>query len=577
MEQAASISERMAAYLEQVGGQGRTMLLPALLQAQGEYGYVPEAVARAIGQALAVPAADIFGVIEFYDMLTTQPGPQKLARVCIGTSCALAGAEQVLRAVCSYLDVMPGDSSADGTCQVLATQCLGLCEHAPAALLGDRPVGRLEPQTVPQALQGGGFDPRGVVAGFPRWMTHRCGVIRPTDLDDYQATGGFYALRKALALSPVEVIAEAKAPGLTGRGGAAFPIGLKLEGAARAEGATKYVVLNADESEPGTFKDRVLLEEDPFGVLEGMLIAGYAVGAKRGYAYVRGEYWRAQSILRQAIAALHGAGYLGENILGSDFSFEIEMRSGAGAYICGEETALFESIEGKRGFPRIKPPFPTSHGLFGCPTVINNVETFACLRLVFAMGAQAYSRLGTEKSPGTKLFCLSGDILRPGLYEFPFGLTLRELIYEAGGGIAGGRSLQAVLLGGAAGSFVPPDRMDVPLTIEDMRAVGLSMGSGAVMVFDDRRDLRSVLLGLGQFFAHESCGKCYPCQLGTHFQEQVLRRLALGQAWPGDRERLVDIGQTMTHASLCGLGQTAGMAALSAIRLWPELFDPHSR
>jgi NADH-quinone oxidoreductase subunit F len=376
-------------------------------------------------------------------------------------------------------------------------------------------------------------------------------------------------------MTPEAVIAEAKASGLVGRGGAAFPTGVKWEGAARASSdGPKYVVCNADESEPGTFKDRVLMEDDPFGALEGMILAAYAIGGEvvRGYFYIRGEYPYAARVVSDALAELRSAGYLGANILGKDFSFDIELRRGAGAYICGEETALFESIEGKRGFPRVKPPFPTTHGLFARPTVINNVETLANVPYILRTGSASYRQIGTERSPGPKLFCVSGDVARPGLYEVPFGVTIRHLLNDLAGGTVGGELL-TVLFGGAAGAFATPDQLDVRMSFEDLRAAGLPLGSGVVMVFNDQRDLRDVLLRLGHFFADESCGKCYPCQIGTQRQYEILQRVAAGRPQTGDVQRLTDVGWTMTDASLCGLGQTAASAVLSAIRLWPALFN----
>jgi NADH-quinone oxidoreductase subunit F len=333
------------------------------------------------------------------------------------------------------------------------------------------------------------------------------------------------------------------------------------------------VVCNADESEPGTFKDRVLMEEDPHRVVEGVIIAGYAIGAHKGYVYIRGEYPYAFEVMREAVDAARQAGYLGKNILGSGFEFELELRMGAGAYICGEETALFESIEGKRGFPRVKPPFPTTHGLFGKPTAINNVETLCNVPLIIAQGAAEYRKIGTDKSPGPKLFCVSGQVQRPGLYEVPFGVTIRRLLFDLAGGLRPGRRLQAVLFGGAAGAFATENDLDVKMSFEDLRRAGLPLGSGVVMVFDDTADLGDVLKRLAKFFAHESCGKCYPCQLGTQRQYEILERVAAGRPLPGDAGRLADVGWTMTDASLCGLGQTAASAVLSAMKLWPEKFQ----
>jgi NADH-quinone oxidoreductase subunit F len=315
------------------------------------------------------------------------------------------------------------------------------------------------------------------------------------------------------------------------------------------------------------------MEEDPHGTVEGMIIAAHAVGARRGYIYVRGEYPYAFKVMGDAVAEARHAGILGENVLGSGLNFDIEMRLGAGAYICGEETALLESVEGKRGFPRIKPPFPTTHGLFGKPTVINNVETFCNIPLILEKGVVAYRKIGTERSPGPKLFCVSGQIQKPGLYEVPFGVTLRHLLFDLADGLKPGRKLQAVLMGGAAGAFAAEKDLDVILSFENLRTAGLPLGSGAVMVFDDTADIRDVLKRLGHFFADESCGKCYPCQLGTQRQYEILDRTAAGRPIVGDRERLSDVGGTMIDASLCGLGQTAATAVLSAMKLWPNMFD----
>jgi NADH-quinone oxidoreductase subunit F len=399
-----------------------------------------------------------------------------------------------------------------------------------------------------------------VVGGSLRLLTANCG----NGTTSLAAYGEYAALAKAKRMKPEEVVSEIKASGLVGRGGAAFPTGIKWEGAAKAPGTEKYVICNADESEPGTFKDRILLIDDPHRTIEGMCIAAHAIGATRGYLYIRAEYPYIFPVLKTALNEARAAGYL-------DKDFDIELRVGAGAYICGEETALFESIEGKRGFPRVKPPFPTTHGLFGKPTVINNVETLCNVPLILSHGAQEYRKIGTEKSPGPKLFCASGDVVRPGLYEVPFGVTLRELL-EMAGGVAGGRQLQSVLFGGAAGAFATSEHLDVRMTFEDLRSAGLPLGSGVVMVFDETRDMRDILKRLGHFFAHESCGKCYPCQMGTQRQMEILDRIAVGGVLEGDLIRLQDLGWTMTDASLCGLGQTAGSAVLSAIKLWPQLF-----
>jgi len=566
--------EPLRSALRQLAPLGRTSLLPALHAAQAIYGYLPEAVAEEIGCLLGVPLADVSGVIDFYSLFYRQPAGRTVILVCGDPACGLGGADAVLEAACRHLGVAPGQVNPDGAYLVERAPCLGLCDHAPAALVGERPVGDIDPARPADWLSESAPAPRNRVYGTVRLLTANCGKGRPTTLAEYLAAGGYDGLKAALGISPAAVIGEIKASGLVGRGGAAFPTGVKWEGAARSPGQPRYIVCNADESEPGTFKDRLLLEEDPQRILEGMLIAGYAIGAAQGYIYLRGEYPLAYRVMVEAIQEARQAGFLGEDILGMGFAFDVELRRGAGAYICGEETAMFESIEGKRGFPRLKPPFPVTHGLFGKPTVVNNVETLCNVPGILQGGAAAYRRYGTEKSPGSKLFCVSGDVVNPGVYEIPFGLTIRQLVYDLAGSIPQGNGLQTILFGGAAGAFATPEQLDTPLTFEDLRAAGLPLGSGVVMVCDERRDLRDVLARLGHFFAHESCGKCYPCQLGTQRQDEILRRIAAGEALPGDVERLMDVGWTMSDASLCGLGQTAATAVLSALRLWPELFEP---
>jgi NADH-quinone oxidoreductase subunit F len=396
------------------------------------------------------------------------------------------------------------------------------------------------------------------------------GGIDPGSLDDYRAHGGYEALRRAMEQGRDWVLRQLGVARLVGRGGAAFPTAKKWDPANRPY----YLVCNADESEPGTFKDRVVMEGDPFSLVEAMTIAGYATGCERGYLYLRGEYPLAGERLSHAIATARARGLLGSDILGHGLRFDIEIRRGAGAYICGEETALFNSIEGLRGEPRNKPPFPTQVGLFGKPTVVNNVETLINVLLIVQIGGERYAGIGTAASTGPRLFCLSGHIARPGVYEVPFGTTLRHLI-ELGGGVSGSGRLQAVLLGGAAGTFVLPSELDTPLTFEGARAIGASLGSGVVMLFDDTVNLREILLRIARFFRDESCGQCVPCRVGTARQEELLQRLVHGHPIGSVRDELVlaqEIGQAMRDASICGLGQTASSALESALRRW-NLFE----
>jgi NADH-quinone oxidoreductase subunit F len=395
----------------------------------------------------------------------------------------------------------------------------------------------------------------------------RCGRIPPASLREYCALGGYQGLRRALEIGPQATVAEVERSGLVGRGGAAFPTGRKWALTAR-EAPPRYVVCNADESEPGTFKDRVLLEQDPFAVLEGMTIAAYAVGAARGFVYVRGEYPEAYRVLAAAVEAAQDAGYLGNRILGTDFSFHVEVRRGAGAYVCGEETALFNSLEGFRGEPRNRPPFPTQAGLFGRPTAINNVETLACVPPILARGGTWYAGLGTDRSKGTKLVCVSGHVRRPGVYEVTFGTPLRVIVEELAGGVPDGRGIQAVLCGGAAGTFLPPDRLDTPLAVETLQEAGAALGSGALVVFDDRTDLWAVVERVARFFRDESCGQCVPCRVGTQRQLELVAELRRRGRVDGElRALLEELAQVMRDASICGLGQLAPSAVLSGLRL----------
>lgn len=534
---------------------GRSGLLPALHAAQKIYGWISEPVAAEIAQSLRVPLADVHGVIEFYSLFYNEPTSRHVIRVCTDVACALKGADNVLNQLCSQHGLAAGQTTGDLSLTIEPSPCLGLCEHAPAVWTMDNGQSTIGDDAKTDT------QPASMVYGPIRMLTSNCGN-GTTSLEKY---GEYAALKKTLTMKPEDVVAEIKASGLVGRGGAAFPTGIKWEGAAKAAGDEKYVICNADESEPGTFKDRILLLEDPHRTIEGMRIAAHAIGATKGYIYIRGEYPYIVPVLEDALSEARSAGYLNEK-------FDIEVRVGAGAYICGEETALFESIEGKRGFPRIKPPFPTTHGVFGKPTVINNVESLCNIPLIIGLGSAEYRKIGTEKSPGPKLFCVSGDVTKPGLYEVPFGVTLRELL-DMAGGVANDKKLKSVLFGGAAGAFATSEHLDVKMTFEDLRAAGLPLGSGVVMVFDETRDMRQVLQSLGHFFAHESCGKCYPCQMGTQRQMEILDRVATGKSLEGDLIRLQDVGWTMTDASLCGLGQTAASAVLSAMKLWPELFQ----
>ncbi|MET9496012.1 NADH-ubiquinone oxidoreductase-F iron-sulfur binding region domain-containing protein [Streptomyces sp. NPDC006552] len=551
----------------------RDLLLPGLHAVNDRVGWISPGALDYLCRRLTVPPAEAYGVATFYSMFSVRERPPTVLHVCTDLACARVGGPGLYDSARERLgpDV-----------QVAESPCLGLCERAPAALLvkagvpgsaapvalsrgsapdpaAARPAAELEwaggveavaSAAVPQAGQPGLV------------LLKRVGRVDPASLDDYRAEGGYSALRRAFALGPAAVIREVTDAGLVGRGGAAFPTGRKWQATAAQPDGPHYLVCNADESEPGTFKDRVVLEGDPYALVEAMTIAAYATGARHGYLYVRGEYPRALARMSHALEQARLRGLLGADILGHGFSFDIEIRRGAGAYICGEETALFNSIEGYRGEPRSKPPFPVEKGLFGKPTAANNVETLINALPILTMGAQAYAAIGTGQSTGPKLFCVSGAVERPGVYELPFGATLGDLLALAG--TPG--PLRAILLGGAAGGFVRPDELDIPLTFEGTRAAGTTLGSGVVMAFDDALPLPRVLLRIAQFFREESCGQCVPCRVGTVRQQEALHRIAEKRGIAADDIALLrEVGRTMRDASICGLGQTAWNAIESAI------------
>jgi len=512
----------------------RHLLLPALHALVDRVGFVSEGGLAEICRRLDIAPADAYGVASFYSMLPMEAVPPTTRYVCEDLACMRAAQPE------------PSGPQGAGT-RTVRVPCIGLCEQAPATLTIRSGVTTEHSISSRPPARG----------SVPQWgdsslvLLRRIG--RPTTLASYVDDGGFAALRRALEIGPGGVIDEIHASRLVGRGGAAFPAGRKWSAVAAQREPIRYVVANADESEPGTFKD-----------VEAMTIAAFAVGAQHGVVYLRDEYRSALHTLTDAIAEARAAGYLGAHILGSALHFDIEIVRGAGAYICGEETAIFNSIEGYRGEPRTKPPFPVEAGLFGKPTLVNNVETLANVLPILRQGGAAFAGTGVDSSTGTKLFCLSGAVTNPGVYEVPFGTTLRSLLQLAGG-VPAGRSPRAVLLGGAAGSFVRPDQLDLPLTFEATRAAGTTIGSGVVLVLDDTDDLGAVLRRISAFFRHESCGQCVPCRVGTVRQDEVIQRVTLGQRRDGDVQLLRDIGQAMRDASICGLGQTAWNAIESAI------------
>jgi NADH-quinone oxidoreductase subunit F len=588
------------AHVSHVGGRDtralRHRLLPALQALQARVGWISEGGLGYVCDRLNVPPADAWAVATFYALLATSPRPRRVVHVCDDIACKCSGADTVI----AQLESVAGPALHHAPCGSQVTigegaiwvrsPCLGMCDQAPAALVTDagehpseRLLGHVTANRLADMVSGADPDPASARPSVhqPSGQLHLLrliGRIDPTSLDEYRSAGGYRALERAMDMGAEAVIAEVTASKLVGRGGAAFPTGRKWEAVRTQPARPHYLVCNADESEPGTFKDRILMEGDPFALVEAMTIAGFATGCEQGYLYIRGEYPLAFERMQHAIEEARRDRLLGANILGRDLSFEIEIRRGAGAYICGEETALFESIEGKRGEPRNKPPFPVDVGLFGKPTVVNNVETLANIPGIILEGGAAFAAVGTPQSTGTRLFCICGHVQQPGLYEAPFGTTLRTMI-EMAGGLRAGRRLEAVLLGGAAGTFVRPDDLDLKLTHEDTRAAGTTLGSGVIMVVDDTIDVRDLILRIAAFFRDESCGQCVPCRVGTVRQEEALHRIARARTRGGlatEVALLEDVGVAMRDASICGLGQTAYAAVESAIKRL-RLYEPRGQ
>jgi NADH-quinone oxidoreductase subunit F len=552
----------------------RHRLLPALEAVQARMGWISEGAFTYICTRLDVPPAEAYGVATFYALLSMEPRPPRVLHVCDDVVCRTRGAKAVLDSLGEPYHAPNGDhTTVNGSDTIwLKSPCLGLCDQAPAAFLqvaGRQPhahlFGNVTAADAKAVLRGDDSatkraHPRIPQQGSPELrLLARVGVVDPTSLDAYRAAGGFEGLRRAHEMGPEGVIREVNDSKLMGRGGAAFPTGKKWEAVAKQEVRPHYLICNADESEPGTFKDRVIMEEDPFAVIEAMAIAAFATGCEHGYIYIRGEYPLAAARLEHAIAQSTAHGFLGE--------LRLELRIGGGAYICGEETAVFNSIEGYRGEPRNKPPFPVESGVFKKPTLINNVETLANIPRIILDGGPAFAAIGAGgMSTGSKLFCLSGAIAKPGVYEVPFGVTLGQML-DLAGGVQG--KLQTVLLGGAAGLFVRPDELDMPLTFEGVRAAKATLGSGVIVAFDDTVDLTDLLLRIAAFFRDESCGQCVPCRVGTVRQEEALHRIASHRTRggvAGELALLDEIGQGMKDASICGLGQTAYSAVESAIK-----------
>jgi len=552
-------------------------LVSALREADHALGYLSPQALQAVSRALTVPESTVYGAATFYSMLSVRPRGRHTVRVCESPPCHVEGGAALRCALPEVLGVDYGQTTADGLFTLEKTSCLGHCAEGPVLQVDDTLYFGV---TVEQATailasyregRPAAASPNPVLPpplpGEMRVVLDRVGRIRPDSLEDARAAGAYGALGKVLAeMQPAQVIELVLASGLQGRGGAGFATGLKWRFTAQAVGDVKYVICNADESEPGTFKDRLVMEGDPHLLLEGMAIAGYAIGAHTGYIYIRGEYLESAACLERAIHQAEEAGILGERCLGHDFSFHIHLHRGAGAYICGEETALIESLEGKRGEPRIRPPYPPQRGLWNKPTAVNNVETLCNVPAIILRGAEWYRSLGTKASPGTKVFQLMGDVNRRGAVEVPFGLTLRELIDRYGGGVVGGRPILLIQTGGTASTVVPPALFDIPLDYTSGRQ-GVSLGSGVVLVVAAGTACAAEFgVAIMRFFRHESCGKCVPCRIGSLRAFELLEGIAAGRGRPEDLGLLAALVEGFADGPFCALGQSIAVPLGSLLK-----------
>jgi NADH:ubiquinone oxidoreductase subunit F (NADH-binding)/(2Fe-2S) ferredoxin len=516
------------------------------------------------------------------------------ALICAGGQCISAGGNDFETALRKEIQ----KHGLEDEVQIVETGCMGACEMGPMMVI--YPEGtlyiNLKPENAREIVQEhflkgrkvekfmwkkeeGHFPTLHEVPFFAKQtkiVLRNCGIINPENIQEYIAYDGYTGLAKALEeMSPDQVIDEIEKSGLRGRGGAGFPTGLKWKLTAQAKGTEKYVVCNADEGDPGAYMDRSILEGDPHTLIEGMAIAGYAVGANQGYVYCRAEYPLAIQRLQKAIQQAKSTGLLGNNILGSDFSFQLQIRIGAGAFVCGEETALLNSIEGKRGEPRIKPPYPATKGLFNKPTLINNVETFANIPVILSKGSSFFNAIGKEGCRGTKVFSLAGHVNTTGLIEVPLGISMKEVIFDIGGGIPGGKTFKGALIGGPSGGVIPSSQLDVSIDYEHLNTLGAIMGSGGLIVMDESSCMVDIAKFFLKFTVDESCGKCTPCREGTKQMYDILDRITCGEGKPGDIEMLEHLGKVIQDTSLCGLGQSAPNPVLSTIRWFRDEYEAH--
>jgi NADH-quinone oxidoreductase subunit F len=558
-------------------------MLPVLRLVQERFGYISTEAEEWVGRLLDVSPAHVHEVVTFYTLYRRRPAGAYHVQVCRNIACALRGAEGCLASLSERLGIKPGETTPDGKFTLSAVECLCACEVGPVMQVNDRYVGPVDAGLIdtllthPDRLPEAPLRFQGALGLAEPVLSKRFTMPDSDKIETYIREGGYQAARKAVTeMRPEQIIAQVTASNLRGLGGAGFPTGKKWSFIPKESPKPKFLVVNADEGEPGTIKDRYLIVKDPHRLLEGMIIAAFATGCRKSYVYIRGEYAQPAAILRRAVEEAYQHGFLGENIFNSGVDLDVIVHRGAGAYICGEETALLESLEGKKGFPRLKPPFPAVSGLFASPTVINNVETLACVPAILQKGGEWFAKLGYGKSGGTRLFSVSGHVRKPGLYEASHGIALRELI-EAAGGVPEGHRLKAVIPGGISAKILRADEIDVRMDFDALLAAGTMAGSAGVIVMDDSTCMVDALWYAAKFFGHESCGQCSPCREGTGWIFKVVDRIRQGQGRPQDLDNLLGIAGNMEGRTICVFADAAAWPVQSYIAKFREEFDYHIR
>ena len=567
--------------------QPRAGMLPVLWLVQESQGYVSQEAEIWVGRVLGVARSQVREAVSFYNMFHTKPVGRRQLRVCTSLPCLLRGAREVLDQIQDRLKICPGETTPGGEVTLTEVECLCACEMSPMAQLDETFIGPLEGETLDAVLEAALENPEdSAPLPEPDPFISTNGPVLSTRfkdpdgtwLEDYVADDGYLAARKALtSMTPEEVIEEVSKPNLRGLGGAGFPAGRKWSFVPRETERPKYLVVNADEGEPGTFKDRYIMERDPHALIEGMIIAAYAIGSHKAYVYIRGEYFRSAKRLQRALDEAYSQRWLGKDIQGTGFDLDVVIHRGAGAYICGEETALLTSLEGGKGFPKLKPPFPAISGLFSCPTIVNNVETLACVPFILRHGAERFATIGTARQGGTRLFCVSGHVVRPGVYEEPVSITLRELIEDAAAGVRDGNKLKAVIPGGISAKILSADEIDVAMDFDSLMAAGSMAGSGGVIVMDETACMVEALESAARFFADESCGQCSPCREGTGWVHRIVRRIAEGRGSVQDLDDLLAIAGDMEGNTICVFADAAAWPVQSYITKFRDEFEDYIR